>query len=133
MYSRPSIINVNLELNNRESVDGLSVETTRDRVLSGGISREACVMNLDWDTLIIIGHFITPQRLVGKELVLPVFMSSVGSDIFPIISGGRVAFSRILAASGRGGEFTQPLPPILQCLLDIMTTSGHGQKIVIMQ
>ena len=96
MYSRPFIINVNMELNNREYVDGLSVET-RDRVLSGGISREACVMNLDWDTLIIIGHFITPQRLVGKELVLPVFMSSVGSDIFPIISGGRVTCSRILA------------------------------------
>ena len=35
------------------------------------------------------------------------------SNVFPIISGGRVACSRVLAASGCGGEFTQPLPPIL--------------------
>ena len=40
MYSRPSIINVNMELNNCEYVDGLSVETTRDRVLAGGVSGE---------------------------------------------------------------------------------------------
>ena len=42
-------------------------------------------------------------------------MPQVGgiNNVFPIILGGRVACSRVLAASGRGGEFTQPLPPIL--------------------
>ena len=42
-------------------------------------------------------------------------MPQVGgiNNVFPIILGGRVACSRVLAASGQGGEFTQPLPPIL--------------------
>jgi len=35
------------------------------------------------------------------------------NNVFPIMSEGSVACSRFLASSGRGGEFMQPLPPIL--------------------
>ena len=37
-------------------------------------------------------------------------------NVNPIILGVRVAWSRVLAASGRRGEFTQPLSPILSDL-----------------
>ena len=64
-------------------------------MLAGGVSvsGEAWMMNLDWFTLVIIDRSLTLQRLVDKKLVLPVFMSSVVSKVFPIISGRRVACS----------------------------------------
>ena len=48
-----------------------------------------------------------------KKWLIPIQVRCKHTNVFPIISGGTVACSRFLASSGRGGEFTQPLPPIL--------------------
>ena len=54
------------------------------------------------------------QREPGSGITQPsIHLLAAYCNVFPIISGGRVACSRVLAASGRGGEFTQPLVPVL--------------------
>ena len=41
-------------------------------------------------------------------------LSPAACNVFPLISGGKVAFFRVPASSGRRGGFTQPFPPILR-------------------
>ena len=38
----------------------------------------------------------------------------VSCNVFPLMSGGKIAFFCVLASSGRRGGFTQPFPPILR-------------------
>ena len=42
------------------------------------------------------------------------FVTRAIHNVFPLILGGKVAFFRVLASSGRRGGFTQPFLPILR-------------------
>ena len=63
------------------------------------------------------GEFTQPRIIVSATSV-DIFMPSYSNqyNVYPLILGGRVACSRVLAAPGSGGRFTQPLNPILRAI-----------------